>query len=275
MGTHPIFESDFDCLTEGMLKSVRRVVAPQRSLSLSTQTLLFRAQNKSHSAEIGKTKDQLIYKIQVHEVKPHCQEEYDDLAGKLYTKLHKEDALPQKLVGSFRVIYGKQDEVIHIWRYDGGYASIKQAAEMVAQMPDYREYQKQRAHQIHRRRNELLVQFIDWPNPNPRSEGGNIYEMRTYKLRSGSAMGEWHHSWRTYGLKCRDPSTLVTGMFTNAGEINTVHHFWCYKDVEQRNLIRDQSWGHAEWATHINRTTPLVRNMESRLMKPLPWSPLQ
>ena len=30
---------------EGMLKSVRRVVAPQRSLSLSTQTLLFRAQN--------------------------------------------------------------------------------------------------------------------------------------------------------------------------------------------------------------------------------------
>merc|ERR1712130_649248 len=169
----------------------------------------------------------------VHEVKPHCQEEYDDLAGKLYTKLHKEDALPQKLVGSFRVIYGKQDEVIHIWRYDGGYASIKQAAEMVAKMPDYREYQKQRAHQIHRRRNELLVQFIDWPNPNPRSERGNIYE------------------------------------------INTVHHFWCYKDVEQRNLIRDQSWGHAEWATHINRTTPLVRNMESRLMKPLPWSPLQ
>jgi len=244
----------------------------QRNVALSTQASLF-SKNNSISAGVGKPKDQLIYKIQIHEVKPEYEDEYEELASKQYLSLHKDENLPQKLVGSFRVIYGAQDEIIHIWRYDGGYSSIKKASDMINSMPEYTEYRKQRAHQLHRRTNQLLIQFDNWPYPIERS-GFNIYEMRSYKLKSGK-VGEWHYNWANIGLKCRDPSELVTGMFTNAGELNLVHHFWCYKDLEERDQIRAKAWEHHRWGEHIRNTTPMIKQIESRLLKPLSWSPLK
>ena len=35
--------------------------------------------------------------------------------------------IPQELVGSFRVWVGAQDEIVHIWKYNGGYAALDEA----------------------------------------------------------------------------------------------------------------------------------------------------
>jgi len=187
--------------------------------------------------------------------------------------LHEDESLPQKLVGSFQVMYGAQDEVIHIWRYDGGYASIHKASEMNSKRADHLEYRKERATHIHCRHNQLLVQFSHMPDPLPRV-GDNIYELRTYQLKAGS-IGEWHHNWAHIGLQCRNPNEVVTGLFTNAGPLNLVHHLWCYKDLTEREKIRSNAWQHENWGRHVRNTTPLIQYHESRILKPMSWSPLQ
>jgi len=188
----------------------------------------------------------------MHEVKPECSTDYETQAGQQLTTLHEDQSLPQKLVGSFRVMYGSQDEVVHIWRYDGGYASINKAADMINGKKGYVDYRKQRASQIHRRRNQLLLQFEHMPDPTPR-EGGNIYELRSYNLKSGT-IGEWHHNWAHIGLKCRAEREMVTGFFTHAGPLNLVHHLWCYKDLTEREKIRSKAWMHADWGVHVRNT---------------------
>lgn len=247
-------------------------IVPKRLLALTSQARLFKL-NNSFSSDLGKHKDQLIFKIQVHEVKPEFYNEYREATGEQLMILHQDESLPQKLVGSFRVMYGAQDEVIHIWRYDGGYASIHKASELISKRSDQAEYRKHRARHIHRRRNQLLVQFGNMPDPLPRS-GDNIYELRTYQLKAGS-IGEWHHNWANIGQKCRDPNELVTGLFTNSGPLNLVQHLFCYKDLTEREKIRNQAWLHPRWGEHVRNTTPLINHHESRILKPMAWSPLQ
>lgn len=215
----------------------------------------------------------MIYKIQVHDVKPECYHEYKASAEKRLMALHEDASLPQILVGSFSVAYGAQDEVIHIWRYDGGYSSIKEASEILSKREDQIKFRKERATYIHGRRNQLLVQFGHMPDPLPRA-GDNVYELRTYQLKAG-CIGEWHMNWANIGLKCRDPNEVVTGLFTNAGPLNLVHHLWCYKDLTEREKIRSKAWDHESWAKHVRNTTPLILSHESRILKPMEWSPLQ
>ena len=71
--------------------------------------------------------------------------------------------------------------------------------------------------ELHRRQNQMLIQFDHMPDPLPR-EGANIYELRTYKLKAGT-IGEWHHNWANLGLRCRGHDEIVTGLFSNAGEL--------------------------------------------------------
>ena len=54
--------------------------------------------------------------------------------------------------------------------------------------------------------------------PNKPRDGKNIYELRSYKLKAGT-IGEWHHNWANLGLRCRGHDEIVTGLFSNAGEL--------------------------------------------------------
>ena len=123
-------------------------------------------------------------------------------------------------------------KVIHIWQYEGGYAALDEAASKTADLDSYNQYRAQRAQMLKQRTNQLLVQFNYMPDPTPR-DGPNIYELRSYKLRSGSAIdlevhfscdvlgtqGEWSFSWTQNGMKCRSKDEAVTGLFTNAGPL--------------------------------------------------------
>jgi len=75
-------------------------------------------------------------------------------------------------------------KVIHIWQYEGGYAGLDIAAKKTASYKAYNEYRKERAKMLKQRTNQLLVQFNYMPDPLPRS-GSNIYELRSYRLKSG------------------------------------------------------------------------------------------
>jgi len=243
-----------------------------RPLTVGVRSQFF-SKNAAFSSEIGKDKSALIYKIQSHRVKPKDQQNYLDLLDEHILNLHKDENLPQTLVGSFQVTFGTEDEVIHIWKYSGGYAALQKSEFNVEANLKYREYREERRKLLRSRQNQLLVQFDHMPDPIPRT-GNSSYEMRSYKLKSGS-IGEWHYNWANIGLKCRSQDEVVTGFFTNAGPLNLVHHLWCYKDLKDREETRSRAWHHPAWATHVRNTTPLIKSFETKLMVPLPWSPLQ
>ena len=181
-------------------------------------------------------------------------DDYVALAEQNIRQISENEDIPQKLIGSFRVWYGKQDEVsyhyvtivlirnsfqqitfkiIHIWQYEGGYAALDEAASKTADLDSYNKYRAERAQMLKQRTNQLLVQFNYMPDPIPR-DGKNIYELRSYKLRSGRStftekfifdvfylgtQGEWSFSWTQNGMKCRAKDEAVTGLFTNAGPL--------------------------------------------------------
>ena len=82
------------------------------------------------------------------------------------------------------------------------------------------EKSSERANMLRQRTNQLLVQFAYMPDPEPliSKNENNVYELRSYKLKSGT-QGEWSYSWQNIGMKCRQPNEAVTGLFTNAGPL--------------------------------------------------------
>ena len=179
-----------------------------------------------------------------HNIK-NCVEDYIKLAEQHVADINNNDDIPQELVGSFRVWVGKQDEIVHIWKYNGGYAALDKAvAATKNEWNDYRDWvidyqvtlknyfltnwnkqvhppkSTERANMLSQRTNQLLVQFAYMPDPEPliSKNENNVYELRSYKLKSGT-QGEWSYSWQNIGMKCRQPNEAVTGLFTNAGPL--------------------------------------------------------
>lgn len=53
-----------------------------------------------------------------------------------------------------------------------------------------------------------------------------------------------------------------------------VHHLWQFADLEERRARREQSWSVPGWGETVHRTVPLIQTMKSRIMVPMPWSPI-
>lgn len=118
-----------------------------------------------------------------------------------------------------------------------------------------------------------MQEFSFWPTAPPRSLGG-IFELRTYTLQPGKLL-EWETHWRR-GLEAR--KVLMEGVgawFTQVGSLNTVHHLWQFADLRDRQLAREASWSKPGWSDTVHKTVPLIGKMQSRILVPLPWSPVR
>ncbi|XP_040106938.1 protein NipSnap homolog 1 isoform X2 [Oryx dammah] len=138
---------------------------------------------------------------------------------------------------------------------------------------EYLEFRKERSQMLLSRRNQLLLEFSFWNEPQPRA-GPNIYELRTYKLKPGT-MIEWGNNWARAIKYRQENQEAVGGFFSQIGELYVVHHLWAYKDLQSREETRNAAWRKRGWDENVYYTVPLVRHMESRIMIPLKISPLQ
>ncbi|XP_053222636.1 protein NipSnap homolog 2 isoform X2 [Podarcis raffonei] len=88
-------------------------------------------------------------------------------------------------------------------------------------------------------------------------------------------MIEWGNYWaRAIGFR-QDDKEAVGGFFSQIGQLYMVHHLWAYKDLQTREDIRNAAWHKPGWDELVYYTVPLIQEMESRIMIPLPISPLQ
>ncbi|KAG7291386.1 hypothetical protein NEMBOFW57_001404 [Staphylotrichum longicolle] len=212
-----------------------------------------------------------VHSIEFHEVKPECVDEYVDLVGKWYPRVAAAAENKVHLVGSWRTEVGDCDTFVHIWeyqRYQGFHASLN----TISHNPQFPDFDKKLRGLIRGKRTSLMQEFSFWPTTPPRQLGG-LFELRSYTLHPGNLL-EWETHWRR-GLKARrEVMEGVGAWFVQIGDLNTVHHLWQFADLEERKIRREKSWGIEGWAETVHKTVPLIQEMKSRILVPMPWSPV-
>ncbi|KAL2255588.1 hypothetical protein VTK26DRAFT_3062 [Humicola hyalothermophila] len=212
-----------------------------------------------------------VHSIEFHEVKPDCVDEYVELVGTWYPRVASSPENKVHLVGSWRTEVGDCDTFVHIWeyqRYQGFHASLNS----ISQNPQYPDFDKKLRSLIRSKRCSLMQEFSFWPTTPPRQLGG-LFELRSYTLHPGNLL-EWETHWRR-GLKARrEVMEGVGAWFVQIGDLNTVHHLWQFADLEERKIRREKSWSIEGWAETVHKTVPLIQEMKSRILVPMPWSPV-
>lgn len=216
---------------------------------------------------------EVVYEMQVHNIKPDRMGDYIKLAEHHLTRVHEMESYPCRLFGSWSTAFGQQDQAVHVWIYEDGYRSVKHMSELLWKDKEYLEYKKKRGEMLVSRRNELLLAFHFWGEP-PDRDPGNLYELRSYHLRPGTLI-EWANNWSRGINHRREQDEAVMGFFTQIGDLYSVHHLWAYKDLQTRKDIREAAWRKPGWDECVAYTVPLIRRMESKIMIPLPCSPMQ
>ncbi|SFI95111.1 NIPSNAP family protein [Bradyrhizobium sp. Gha] len=96
-----------------------------------------------------------------------------------------------------------------------------------------------------------------------------IVEMRTYTLKPGSTK-QFEANFEK-GLTVRLPlSRLGAFWHTEVGTLNQVIHLWPYKDVAERDSVRQAAYKLPGWPPDIR---PFVEEMESKILIPAPFCP--
>lgn len=225
---------------------------------------------ESHSSQLSSK--ETVYELQFHAVKPEFMEDYLKQFSK-FNNLIQEKKTGAELTGSFTVEIGDQDEAVHIWEYKGGYPVLNTATEIYRTDKDFIEFRIARNKMLRYRKNQILLGFSFWPKPEPKNTK-SIYEMRSYTLKAGT-MIEWANCWAR-GIQFRGKGEEpVAGLFSQIGDLYTVHHIWGYKDLQTRKDTREAAWSRPGWDECVAYTVPLIRHMQSRILIPTPFSPLK
>ncbi|KAL2269316.1 hypothetical protein VTJ83DRAFT_1500 [Remersonia thermophila] len=212
-----------------------------------------------------------VHQIEFHEVKPEDVDEYVALVGSWYPRIANSPETKVHLVGSWRTEVGDIDTFVHIWEYQR-YHGLHASLHTISQNPDFPGFDRKLRKLIHSRRSSLMQEFSFWPTTPPRKLGG-IFELRSYTLHPGNLL-EWETHWRR-GLKARrEVMEGVGAWFVQIGDLNTVHHLWQFADLEERKIRREKSWQIEGWAETVHKTVPLIQDMKSRILVPMPWSPV-
>ncbi|KAK3674406.1 hypothetical protein LTR78_005875 [Recurvomyces mirabilis] len=212
-----------------------------------------------------------VHSIVVHEVKPDKVDEYVELVGQWYPKTANDPDNKVNLVGSWRTEVGDCDQFVHIWEYQR-YAGYHASRHTIENTEEFKEFDKKLKSLITSRKISLMQEFRFWPTSPPRKLGG-VFELRSYTLNPGNLM-EWETHWQKGLSARREVMEGVGAWFVQIGELNVVHHLWQFADLEERRARREQSWSVPGWGETVHKTVPLIQTMKSRIMMPMPWSPI-
>jgi hypothetical protein len=225
---------------------------------------------QSHSSMLADS--EVIFELQTHDVRNGEREKYLDTYKKYSTEVTK--ATPgNELIGSWNVLFGNQDQSIHLWRYENGYNDVDQHIKALVHNNDVRLAEKNVSSMCGRRRTILLRSFSYWGEPKPRSPS-HIYDLRSYVLKPGT-MIEWGNAWAKGITYRKEHNQNVAGFFAQVGQLYMVFHIWAYKDMAARQNIRQDTWAKPGWDSTVAYTVPLISRMQSKILVPNEFSHLK
>jgi hypothetical protein len=103
-----------------------------------------------------------------------------------------------------------------------------------------------------------------------------IYEERNYGFQPAN-FRRFLQVFEAEGLALmREHLGKLVGYFVaETGELNTAVHLWAYADLADRERRRNALWADPRWITYSEKVLPWIVRMETRLLKPTAFSPLQ
>ncbi len=103
-----------------------------------------------------------------------------------------------------------------------------------------------------------------------------IVEQRTYTLHPGK-VPEFLALVEKEGLALQLPvlGKLVGYYTVEIGELNQVVHQWSFADLADRETRRSKLAALPEWQRFTPRVLPLIQRMQTHILKPTAFSPVQ
>lgn len=102
-----------------------------------------------------------------------------------------------------------------------------------------------------------------------------FYEVRTYRIKTGAVpvylklVEE-----EGIGLQKRYLGQLIGYFYSEIGPLNQIVHIWAYPSLDERERRRAQLAADPAWQSFAPKIQALMEEMESKIMKPAPFSPL-
>jgi len=225
-----------------------------------------------HSSLVADKPD--LYEIVVEDVKPEHWDQYLVNKPKELESMEANDGNKSELLASWKFIAGDVNfRAMHLYRFKEGWSDVDKTWKAMKADGGHQELIKANRKLLTRQTTEHLKTFSFWPEPDKRI-GQNIYDVRSYDIKPGN-MYDWSCYW-SKGINIRKnvrQDIPYTGMFTQLGQLHTIYHIWCYSDLVDRRVCRQEVWNHQDWNMIVANTVPLVRTMKTRILEPLPFSP--
>ena len=203
----------------------------------------------------------MIYEVRTYTLQPGTVAQFE--AAFAEGLPHRETY--SKLGAFWHTEIGPLNQVIHVWPY-ADLAERMQVRAASAQDPNWPP-----------RHGGVIVSMeseIWTPAPFMRPLGGDqalggIYEMRIYTYQPGS-IPEVLQRWGEAISHREAYSPLAAAMYTEIGALNRWMHIWPYKDLAERNRVRDEARKSPHWPTGAG-----VRiKQENKILIPASFSPM-
>ena len=102
-----------------------------------------------------------------------------------------------------------------------------------------------------------------------------IYEMRTYRLKTGAAAA-YLKLVEEEGIEIQKEflGHLVGYFVSDIGPLNQIVHIWAYESLADRERRRSDLGADARWRAFAPKIQALIETMQSAILKPAAFSPL-
>ncbi|WP_394831468.1 NIPSNAP family protein [Pendulispora rubella] len=103
-----------------------------------------------------------------------------------------------------------------------------------------------------------------------------VYELRTYDVKPG-LLDDYLRLFNEVGMPVRkNYGTLVGFWSSEFGALNRVVHIWQYESLDHRAVLRAALMKDPIWSGEfLPRALPMLERMESTVLHPTSFSPLQ
>ena len=204
----------------------------------------------------------MIYEVRTYTLKPGGVAQFENNFA---------EALPyrekySKLGAFWHTEIGPLNQVIHVWPYEN-LAERTQVREEAGNDPNW----PPKSDGLILNMESEIFTPAEFMKPMGGDQAlGDIYEMRIYTYQPGT-MGEVLKRWGDAIPHREEFSPLAAGMYTELGGLNKWIHVWPYKDLEERNKIRQEASATPHWPPP---TREFLVKQENKICVPAAFSPM-
>lgn len=211
----------------------------------------------------------MIHELRIYTTKPGMVGEVAKNSGTVARAIRGDNY--GKLEGYWINEIGALNQVCHLWSY----SDLNERARLRGELSKNERWTKEYLPLI---RPHLVRQDIRLMNPiiaprKPEKEG-NIYELRAYRTKPGTAKEWCNHIMEA--MPVREKYSKPVGLWiSEAGQPNEVVHIWAYPDLNARAAARAAATQDPGWQAFLKKGGPLLEEMSSTIMLPSAHSPMK